>query len=537
VRNTGSLQSAGRDGQYLFRTVIDFALDSPQFFSAAADRASAVPRIPDSRRQFRRTQYSWFAQDTLRVHRRLVLNYGIRYENFGAPVYTGPIQDFSVRLGAGASLSEQLAGATLAPPEEGSRRIHDSDGNDWAGRFGFSYLAQEKLLIRGAYGIFYDRLFDNAWQNVRNNSFQLLTIPIAAFQWDFLQPPDRALAQLQTAPSVSGFPSPALLQPGLRSAYAQNYFLGVTRRVGDAWSIEVNGIGSQGRKLVTTDLVNRNPALRAPRLISYRANQGLSGYHGLTASLRHRGTRGQLQASYTWSHAIDLQSEPLAGDFFDLSFARISAEPRRTGIAAFSRELDSRGDRGSSDFDQRHNLVLYSVWDLPGRSLPLRNWKVAQMAAFRTGFPFTVFAPSTVAPGGQILLNARADLTGSPYAGRDAAGGRILLDQAAFRAPASGMQGNTGRNAFRGPGMFNADVSLARSFALPWLGEGGRFTFRADAFNLLNHANLSQPEAVTGLPGFGFAPYGRRGRDSGFPAAIPFTETARQIQVLIRLEF
>jgi len=60
---------------------------------------------------------------------------------------------------------------------------------------------------------------------------------------------------------------------------------------------------------------------------------------------------------------------------------------------------------------------------------------------------------------------------------------------------------------------------------------------RADAFNVLNHANLNNPDSFLGSESFGIALYGRRGRDSGFPALSPLIETPRQIQLILRIEF
>jgi len=85
--------------------------------------------------------------------------------------------------------------------------------------------------------------------------------------------------------------------------------------------------------------------------------------------------------------------------------------------------------------------------------------------------------------------------------------------------------------------MFNIDVSLSRTFRLPIAGERVSVTFRADAFNLLNHANLNNPDPFLDSETFGVALYGRRGRRSGFPAMAPFDETARQVQVVVRIEF
>jgi hypothetical protein len=109
-----------------------------------------------------------------------------------------------------------------------------------------------------------------------------------------------------------------------------------------------------------------------------------------------------------------------------------------------------------------------------------------------------------------------------------------LLSAAAFAAPAFGVQGNTGRNAFAGPGFYSVDVSAARTFVYR---ERWRNTLRLDAFNLLNHANLGPPNPRLGEQSFGLASFGRTGRPSVFPALTPLAETARRLQLSLRLEF
>jgi hypothetical protein len=246
----------------------------------------------------------------------------------------------------------------------------------------------------------------------------------------------------------------------------------------------------------------------------------------------------QFRGVYTWGHAIDVQSEPLAGDFFDLSFIRAGASTARSDIAAFTRQGDIRGNRGSSDFDQRHNFVFNSIGELPrffqGRKVGIcfRNWQLSGLAAFRTGFPYTVFASPT-----STFFNNRADLVGDPSIDEPVPGGRRLLNPGAFREPPPGRPGNTGRNAFRGPGLYNLDVSLSWSFPLARLGDAGRLRLRADAYNLFNHANLNTPEGFLGAENFGVALYGRTGYNAGFPALVPFRESPRNFQFLLRAEF
>jgi hypothetical protein len=251
-----------------------------------------------------------------------------------------------------------------------------------------------------------------------------------------------------------------------------------------------------------------------------------------------------LQAAYTWSHSIDNQSDPLIGDFFNLNFTSVTGPGAAQTPSTFAQQFNSNGDRGNSDFDQRQNLFLTGLWRSPSRSKILGNWRLSGLAAFRSGFPYSVLSVTTVSPiyGNGLIEDQRANLlnpaTAVPANPTAVAGGVMLLNAAAFAEPANpSVVGNTGRNEFRGPGLYNSDISVARSFRVPRLREGTLLTLRADAFNILNHANLNNPDNLYGSPTFGVATYGRQGTASGFPAVAPLNETARQFQLLLRLQF
>lgn len=323
------------------------------------------------------------------------------------------------------------------------------------------------------------------------------------------------------------------------------------RSVGDNLTVEVNGTGSLGRRLITSDIVNRQfttttgidgrPNEALPD-IEWRSSQGSSDYYALSALARYRWRSLQMQAAYTWSHSIDDQSDPIGAEVFNLEFTTVTNGAAASVRPAFAQQFNSNGERGNSDFDQRQNLFLLGIWQSEGRRRLTQGWQISWMAAFRTGFPYSVFAPQTgIVPGIAAIENQRANLINPATALYDppiaAPGGVLLLNPAGFGVPAAGMVGNTGRNAFRGPGLYNIDFSLGRSFRVPYLREGTRLTVRADAFNLLNHANLNNPDNLLGSPTFGLATYGRQGTASGFPAVSPVNETARQIQVLVRIEF
>jgi hypothetical protein len=543
LRNIDGALTAGRDGRFTFDTVLQFATSSPSSFSGVFDR-SALPsyKLPGYDRSYRYTQFQFYAQDTLRATRRLTFNYGLRYENFGAPTNTGSGKDALFVPGSGATLHTRIAAGSLVTPS-GDEQIYGRDNRGWAARLGGSYDLTGKgtFLVRGAFGIFYDRPFDNLWANTRLNGTALTNFDIFADTVNILAPPQFSTYFPQRV--NTGFPNFTWVDPGLRNAYVHSFFLGVQKQL-SALTVEWNGTGSLGRRLLTTDTFNRsftdNPNVP---VIFYRANQGDSDYTSLQALARYRMRRVQLQAAYTWSHSIDNQSTPLAGDFFDLAFVRLTSGQAYEAPAAFTIQGDSRGDRGSSDFDQRHNFVWSAIADLPAPGGAgwwkwiARDWRVATLESFRSGFPYTVYSSNQVAG----VANRRANLVNPAaiFQNAQVPGGEQLLNRAAFGEPTVG-NGNLGRNSLGGPGLFNIDVSLDRAIPLRRLGESGRLHFRADAFNFLNHANLSNPDPLLGdfgPTGFGFAQYGRKAAPTGFPGLLPLNETARQIQLMIRLEW
>ena len=539
LRGSDGYLTAGEGGEYAFVNIGKFALDQPSSFRVSIERTTLpVLQLPDSNRTFRYQQFFGFAQDTYKATSRLTVNYGIRYELFGAPENVGSAKDALVRLGSGTTLAQQLtATAPLALPGSSDQQLFGTDKKDWAVRAGASYdlFGDARTVLRGAYGIFYDRPFDNLWENLRNNNFILPQIALQAVSRDFLASIPNVLRSLSGVSAFTNFPNLTLVDPGLRNGYVHSYFAGVERRVAGNFTLEVNGQGAYGRRLITTDIVNRDPLNPNLPEIAYRAGQGFSNYNALTGVARYRSSRGMAQATYTWSHVIDNQSEPLQGDFFDLGFTNIRTTTLTSGVGTFSRQFDPNADRGNSDFDQRHNLVLMSYWNLLSF---LRGWTISGLAAFRSGFPYTVEGTSDALPGQAFIINNRPNIIG-PTAAQSVpvSGGVRLLTAAGFAETAPGILGNAGRNAFRGPGFYNVDLSVARSFGVRRLGESTKITARASAFNVLNHANLGNPESLLTSPTFGIATFGRQGVTTGFPTAVPLNETPRQVQLSLKVEF
>jgi hypothetical protein len=546
LRSSRGILAPGRDGQYFFTNLDAFALDRPNTFQAPVNRATLpATLIPNFRREYRYTQYFFFFQDTFKLAPRFTLNYGVRYENYGSPSNVGETKDAQIQLGTGTGFPQLLATGSLVFPGPGDQKLFQTDNKNFAPRFGFSWdpFGRGRTIVRGASGIFYDRPFDNLWQTVRANNLTFSQFRLTASSFNYLAPVASVLPGLASAFAPTAPPNPTVIQQDLKNARISSSFFGVQQQLTRNLALEVNGLITLGRRLITTDVINRfnglvQPITQAlPRNMNYRGNQGSSNYDALTSVLRYRTSSVEFRAAYTWSHSIDNQSDPQRQDLLDFGFTGgTTGSSIPASGAGFSQQFNSGVDRGSSDFDQRHNFVYSSVWRLPpavhhSRLAPLfRDWTIAGLGAFRSGFPYTVFGVF-----GRATLNNPAIEYLSPAT--PIAGGMQILNRAAFASAFALTVGNTGRNAFTSPGFYNLDLSLARNFALRWIGEGGRLTLRADAFNFLNHTNLGSPGPQLALATFGASTFGRSGLQSGFPSLAPLNESSRNIQLLLRIEF
>jgi hypothetical protein len=183
--------------------------------------------------------------------------------------------------------------------------------------------------------------------------------------------------------------------------------------------------------------------------------------------------------SYTWSHSLDDQSDD-------------------TVDALSGMVISAAHDRGSSSFDIRHSFSGALTYALPSavKSGPLslftRDWFVDAVVVARTGFPFNAtFMDFTIAPGNAPL---RPDLVpGQPFwiSSSTAPGGKTL-NGAAFAKPSTVRQGTEGRNDIPGFGLTQVDLSIGRKFPIR---ERLNIQFRADAFNVFNHPNFTNPLA------------------------------------------
>ena len=260
-----------------------------------------------------------------------------------------------------------------------------------------------------------------------------------------------------------------------------------------------------------------DPGLPLANILVYESD-GNSSYNGLWLTARKRFSKGlQFEADYTWSKSIDDNSRNVQGLTLQNSY----------NIA---------GDRGLSDFDARQRVVLSSVYDLPFRGNRLKEgWEVSLIETAQSGNPINFHLSNTSFVGFALL---RPDVAGpvttgfTPATNGSATTVTYVQDPSAFinqgttRGTTLGF-GNLGRNVIIGPGFFDTDVALVKNTKIT---ERLIWQFRADAFDVFNQVNFTQPVSTIGSSTLGLITGGTR-----FPAGDG--GTSRQLQLAMKLIF
>jgi hypothetical protein len=227
--------------------------------------------------------------------------------------------------------------------------------------------------------------------------------------------------------------------------------------------------------------------------IMFLSNSADSVYHSLQTTVRKRFGNGLLfNFAYTLSKVIDDQSaDPIVTTFTPTSIATLDS----TNISR---------DRARADFDQKHVVVLTWIYELPfgkgqkwGNNAPkflnalFGGWALQGFNSNSSGQPFSITAGSKTAVYSAATFS-RATIVGKTLPDDSLApktgvvGPAFFQDTTAFALPAPGDFG-MGRNMFNGPWYWDMDGALSKSFQAT---ERIKITFRAEAFNALNHANF-----------------------------------------------
>jgi hypothetical protein len=550
-------------------------------FAAGLVNTSSI-RTGQTVAYFRRYPWDFYWQDQFKIKENLTLNYGVRYE-YPSAIYEIRNHGTNFIPGVGPVVLGSNQIVDIDPTKKGRDSIFfreapfkisssgvNPDKNNFAPIMGFAYTPRigEKLfgkdatVIRGGFRVGYDEVFNNIPANLALTApYNLITnqntgTQRGKFLWPIGFTQDVSLVsnfgeQGPGAPSV-GLLSFNSIDPNIRSTYLYQYSLGIQRRLGKSFSIEVDYQGSSGHKLGMFRDINQpsvivgdpsRPGTSAPNeqfyqfpkygAITMGMNLGNSNYNGVVFTSKYQGRGMFIQGSYTLGKSMDYQSA-----FFGSLF-------ERTG-AADGRNLQL--ERGPSSFDIRHRVSLFYVMDLPigpGRRLfgwdnglarqLFGGWQISGITTLQSGAPFTVFSSAVADLSGFNIFNDRPDVVGSGKLTQNHNDPDKAFDKSYFGTTPVGRVGTSGRNQYYGPGLQNFDFALAKSFPFT---EQTRLQFRADFFNIFNHTNFSNP-----VNNASNANFGKITQTVGSAVATAVGTTAgplggpRLIQLSLRLQF
>ncbi|HEY6400150.1 MAG TPA: TonB-dependent receptor [Blastocatellia bacterium] len=517
---------------YNFRNLFDFAADTPlEETNVNYDLRDGKPSFQDV--QYRVTTYGFFIQDNWKVKKNFSLNLGFRWD-FSSNPYEKNGRMSNIILGSGSTFQQQIANASvgIVPELFETHRI-----GYFAPRLSFAWtpaLFENRMSIRGGMGVFMQRWPNIAWTDRIRGNPPFQSAITASIDNPTGPQPVYGLCKLDVAPFNCLFPTGLQIgvnerggpigaraaiggtSPDLRYAYTINRFFGIQYAFTSNWILEADYLGSQAVHLYVNANRNRfagdlsfdanldrlNPSFAG---ISYTDNSGWSHHNGGTVSLNKRFNQGYtFTTSFTFGKTISVQDATGVG--------------RDSLQSPIVDAYNINGQRGLAAFDISKRLSFNLVYDVPKNffrnrfaNATLGNWQLGFIGSFQDGYPFWVVAgqdlngdgggpdaPFTPAFGNSKHTDRSDFLTGFmtaadfplPACTRRNASGACL-------GWASG--GDLGRNTFRGPGLKLVDLSLGRSFGIPWFygKEGARFQFRAEFYNLFNRVNLDPRTVVT----------------------------------------
>jgi Carboxypeptidase regulatory-like domain len=499
---------------YSFSNILTFANDNPTSETRLVNPQTGLPVTNVV--GLRDWEWALFVNDDWKVSRNLTINIGLRYENYESPTESdGLLRNFV--FGSGSSYEQRLATGTMQ-----FHNFFPSGPGNLAPRFGFAWdpKGNGKTAIRGGYGIAYDRLFMTPLLNFRGDPPLHATATLGpvygtAFTYSLGNPSapylgfpiDPALQQgLNAANGITGTRLAVYaVDPNTKSAYTQNWFLGVQHELVGGWVLEANFTGSAGHHLYDVYDVNRfagdllangtfhgfNPYFSNMYMITSGSN---SIYMGGTMSVKHSFGRGvTIQGNYTYSKVID-DTDSL------------------TNTAVYEDANNRSLDRGLAGFNVANRLAISGLWQLPflrsrhgfvGQAFA--GWFLSGSEIFQTGFPMTVL--NSAFPAGDYNADGTAsDRPNAPLSPIQMSGySRAqflngIFPAASFPIPVKGTDGTLGRNIFTGPSFSETDLSLSKKFSF---GERAKLEFRMEAFNAFNHVNLSSPSTDLSSSNFG----------------------------------
>jgi hypothetical protein len=483
-----------------------------------------------------------FAQDSWKVTSQFTVNYGVRWDRIR------PWQEKYNQLQTlvRGEQSQVFPGAPLGlvfPGDPGVPTSLAPARNNFSPRLGIAWTpafttpwirrltgSANQTSIRAGYGIFYTEyeglsagimsanppygytytsaappLFESPFTVAATGAdagqrFPLQKVPYGASR----SHPDGNVDWSQFEPLV-GIPA---VDPRDVTPYAQHWMMSVERQLGASTLASLTYVGASSHHLLVLEEANAaDPALclslgaaacgpfneQAARTtfgpafgsVELQRTIANAAYNALEATLTHRAYGLDLLASYTYSKSID----------------------QSAGLPEPVNPLNPSLSRGLSSFDLRQNLVTTFRYELPAPKTKgalhavASGWALAGIARFTSGLPVTLLNNNDTSLLGAIPNGINNNGVDTPaWNGKSLSlhtnpRGQAVFDASQLTLPALGTLGNARRRFFSGPGLENLDATLSRTLRVK---EKRSIEFRAEAFNLANHAQFFGAAAVEG---------------------------------------
>jgi hypothetical protein len=362
--------------------------------------------------------------------------------------------------------------------------------------------------------------------------------------------PNSAFSKMGPGSLTGGY-----LEQNPRRSYVEQWNINVQRQITPSLTATVGYIGSHGVHMMmrgddgndvlptqtsagflwpynpTKKDLRLNPNFGGIRFMTYGTD---ATYAALTVNVQKRMSHGfQFGGAYTYSRSEDSSSATIAGDAFSNSI---------TSWFWFAPQIS----RGPSDYNVPHSVAINAIWQVPGprtgfAHAVLGGWETGGILKLNNGVPTTPliagdpmqvqnngsdtfgipdliagcdpinhnYKSGSLAPDGKTFIpmsyiNSKCFTL--PKAPSDPALasqcvpfiGTGTLANPQFPGTCSNLLGNAGRNSIVGPSLVNFDFSLYKNFAVKKISETFSVQFRAEFFNVLNHANFAPPLAFQG---------------------------------------
>jgi hypothetical protein len=504
-------------GFYTFPSLTAFLQGSASLFQGPE------PGFTDSYRDFREIEVDGYIHDEWKALPRLTVNLGVRYEFVTNP--TTNVHQLRTIENPPFGTFQQVPNVFASNPS--LKNIDPRIGLAW------DPFGDHKTSIRVGAGIFYEPIHARSYASgyYFNPPYALAFVPLPAFPNPFpgALPPPAQLVGVDYHPNAT---------PHI---YQWNF--NIQRQLFESTTLTVGYVGSRGLHLYSardvnpvvptvvngvqvfgvpkgtaavpaTGIISNPRANPAGAALSSAAPVGDSNYHSLQVGLNRRFAHGvQSQLSYTWSKCLDDASGTYGLE----------------GGIPWSNPTNGSYDHGRCLFDRPQVLRLSGVYALPfNRNILTKGWQMSGGLQLQSGAPWNVTVgfdqAGDVVAGSErpnLVLPADSIITKNVTQWANPAG---------FGLPAPGTLGNLQRDFLTGPGIVNLDYAVSKETQIK---EQVRLQFRAEFFNLLNHANFALPNASA----FAQTVNGGGAPNPTFGKITATTTNSRQIQFALKLLF